>query len=108
MKIKILLSKDGNEFAAHALEMDLVAYGKTESMAIAQLRGLIRNQISFAIEKGEDRLIDFRAPPEYFNQWEKLIRNEAPASDKTKPRRPFDQRGGSDSVSESPLPFGEI
>ncbi len=70
-QIRVLLSKDDGKFVAHALEMDLVAYGKTEKEAIREVTNLIRNQISFAMEKREDHLMYFRAPNEYFEQWEK-------------------------------------
>lgn len=70
-QIRVLLSRDGSSFVAHALEMDLVAYGKTESDSLKELDTLVRNQISFAIEKGEDHLMQFRAPQEYFDEWEK-------------------------------------
>src|SRR6266568_265410 len=70
-QIRILLSKDDGDYVAHALEMDLVAYGKTESKALEELDNLIRNQISFAIEKRQDNLMICRAPDEYFEQWEK-------------------------------------
>src|SRR5438128_1299974 len=55
--------------------MDLVSYGKTEKEALNELDNLIRNQISFAIEKGDDSLIVFKAPQEYFKEWEKAHEN---------------------------------
>jgi len=74
-QIRVLLSKDEGDFVAHALEMDLVSYGKTEKEALSELDNLIRNQISFAIEKGDDSLILFNAPQEYFKEWEKAHGN---------------------------------
>ena len=70
-QIRVLLSRDGDDFVAHALEMDLVAYGKTENKAMEELRNLIRNQVAFSIEKGEDHLMAFSAPKRYFERWEK-------------------------------------
>jgi len=70
-QIRVLLSTDDGKSVAHALEMDLVAYGKTEKEAIRELTNLVRNQISFAMEKQEDHLMYFRAPDQYFEQWEK-------------------------------------
>src|SRR2546421_748889 len=70
-QIRVLLSRDDGKCVAHALEMDLVAYGKTEKETIRELTNLVRNQISFAMEKQEDHLMYFRAPNEYFEQWEK-------------------------------------
>src|SRR5437016_3770859 len=70
-QIRVLLSDDEGQLVAHALEMDLVAYGKTEKEALRALNDLIRNQISFAIEKQEEHLMYFRAPDGYFAEWEK-------------------------------------
>jgi hypothetical protein len=70
-QIRVLLSEDDGQFVAHALEMDLVAYGKTEKEATKELNTLVRNQMSFAIEKQEQHLMYFRAPDEYFEKWEK-------------------------------------
>src|SRR5437016_8801003 len=75
LQIKVLLSKDEGAFVAHALEMDLVSYGKTEKEALNELDNLIRNQISFAIAKGDDSLIFFNAPQEYFKEWDKAHGN---------------------------------
>jgi hypothetical protein len=46
--------------------MDLVAYEKTANKAIEELSNLIRNQVSFAMEKGEDHLMAFSAPKQPF------------------------------------------
>jgi len=70
-QIKVLISNEDGEFIAHALEMDIVAYGKTEKEAVMELTNLIHNQISFALEKGEDHLMLRNAPSEYLTQWEK-------------------------------------
>jgi len=69
-QIRVLIDRDGDQFVAHALEMDLVAYGKTAKAAVKELESLIFSQISFAIEKGEERLMIFPAPREYFARWE--------------------------------------
>ena len=70
-QVRVLITRDDNQHVAHALEMDLVAYGDTEKEAVEEVARLLRNQISFAIQKGEDHLIDFRAPQEFFDEWEK-------------------------------------
>jgi hypothetical protein len=69
-QIRVLIDHDGDAFVAHALEMDLVAYGRTEKTALKELESLIFNQISFAIEKGEEHLMIVPAPREYFVRWE--------------------------------------
>jgi hypothetical protein len=69
-QIRVLLYRDEPEWVAHALEMDLVAYGMTEKNALRELRNLVFNQISFAMEKGEEHLMVFPAPKEFFARWE--------------------------------------
>jgi hypothetical protein len=69
---RILITRDDDKFVAHALEMDLVAYGDTEDEAVEEVANLMRNQISFAIQKGEEHLTNFRAPKEFFDEWEKV------------------------------------
>lgn len=69
-QIRVLVSPEDGEYIAHALEMDLVAYGKTEKEALRELNHLVFNQISFAIEKGEEHLMIFNAPKEFFQRWE--------------------------------------
>jgi hypothetical protein len=69
-QIRVLIDRDGDAYVAHALEMDIVAYAKTEKAAMSELRNLVFNQMSFAIEKGKDHLMVFPAPKEYFDRWE--------------------------------------
>ena len=68
---KVLVTRDDDQYVAHALEMDLVAYGDTEDAALDEVVNLMQNQISFAFQKDNMRLIDFKAPKEFFNDWEK-------------------------------------
>ena len=69
-QIRVLISREEHDYEAHALEMDLVACGKSEKAALQQLENLVFNQISFAIERGEEHLMVFPAPKEYFARWE--------------------------------------
>jgi thiamine monophosphate kinase len=71
-QVRILLTRDDDKYVAHALEMDLVAYGDTEEEAVEEVASLMKNQISFAIQRGEQHLICFKAPPEFFKEWEKV------------------------------------
>jgi hypothetical protein len=68
--IRVLLYEDGGEWCAHALELDLVGYGKTIKRAMSQLSDLISAQISFARFKNDDSLLPFPAPKELFERWE--------------------------------------
>ena len=53
-QVRVLITRDGEQYVAHALEMDLVAYGDTEKEALEEVANLMRNQISFAVQKGQD------------------------------------------------------
>ena len=68
--IRVLVYKEGEEFVAHALEMDIPAYGATEAAAKRELENLVENQLSFAASKGKQEMIYFPAPQEFFDRWE--------------------------------------
>lgn len=70
LQIRVLIYRDEGNYVAHALEMDLVAYGKTEKAALSELQRLIACQVSFAIAKGEEHLILFPAERALFDRWE--------------------------------------
>src|SRR6266705_5282156 len=68
--IRVLLYKDDGDFVAHALEMDLVAYGDSERTALKELHELVCCQISFAHQQGDDSLVNFPASRDLFDRWE--------------------------------------
>lgn len=68
--VRVLISKEDGEFCAHALELDLLGYGKTEHRAIGELLEAIRCQISFGRFKNDDSLMSFQAPKEFYDKWE--------------------------------------
>lgn len=68
--IRVLIYKDGDQFVAHALELDIPAYGATEEAAKKELEALVENQLSFAASKGKQEMIYFPAPQEFFERWE--------------------------------------
>jgi hypothetical protein len=70
LQIRVLVTKEDGEFVAHALELDLVGYGASDQAALEALTEMILAQISFAAQKGDDGLIPFRAPAEYFERWD--------------------------------------
>lgn len=71
-QVRVLVTRDEEQYVAHALEMDLVAYADTEKGAMEEVANMMQNQISFAIEKNQNHLTDFRAPQECFDEWEKV------------------------------------
>lgn len=70
IQIRVLVCREEGEFAARALEMDLLGYGKTEEEAIEQLKQAIEAQISFAHQMSDAELLGFPAEKEYFQRWE--------------------------------------
>jgi hypothetical protein len=68
--IRVLIYKEDHEVCAHALELDLLGYGKTEKGALSRLSAMIRAQISFARAKNDDSLLPFPAAKEFYERWE--------------------------------------
>jgi hypothetical protein len=85
--VRVLISHEDGQFCAHALELDLLGYGKTETKAVAALLKAIDCQISFARYKNDDSLLPFAAPAEFMAKWEEAhtaaLKNEM-LQDKTK------------------------
>ncbi len=71
LSIRVLIYKEGNQFVAHALELDIPAYGDTEEAAKKTLEGLLDNQLSFAACMERTEMVNFPAPKEFFDRWEK-------------------------------------
>lgn len=71
LSIRVLIYKEGDQFVAHALEVDILAYGRTEGAAKKKLEGLLDNQLSFAACIGKLEIVNFPAPKEFFKRWEK-------------------------------------
>jgi hypothetical protein len=69
--ISVLIYKEGDQFVAHALELDIPAYGATEEAAKKELENLVENQLSFAGCKEKHEMIHFLAPQEFFDRWQK-------------------------------------
>jgi hypothetical protein len=71
LSIRVLVYKEGDQFVAHALELDIPAYGNTEEAAKKELEGLLDNQLSFAACKENSEMVNFPAPKDFFDRWEK-------------------------------------
>ena len=80
LQIRVLIYREDGEWAARALEMDLLGFGKTEREAVGELQRAIEAQISFAHQTNDASLINFPAEPEFFKRWEeaqkKALRSE--------------------------------
>jgi len=91
LAIRVLVYKDGRRFVAHALELDILAYGKSEEEAKKGLEGLIDNQLSFAACKEKSEMVHFPAPKEFFDRWEKA--NQAGLTGEAVSEKSFGLRG---------------
>ena len=70
LSIRVLVYKEGSQFVAHALELDILGYGATEALAKKNLEGLLNNQLSFAACHGAPEMVSFPAPKKFFDRWE--------------------------------------
>lgn len=89
--------QNGEDWVAHCLEMDIVAYGADFQKACQSLVGLIENQISFAVQVGDLSLLDRPAPKDILDRWDAMFGEEV--------RR---MSGASSGVAESPKFFRRI
>ena len=68
LRLRAVLYQEDGLWIAHALEMDLIGTGSTESAALRELRGNVEAQLSFATQEGTN---PFRpAPQEIQSLWE--------------------------------------
>lgn len=100
LPIRILICKDGNDFVAHALELDLLGYGKTEKAAMSELREMMNAQISYASQTNRPELVWHPAPKEFFDRWEKAC--EAALRGVVSPDRPIKMQTKAMCVTVTP------
>ena len=75
LAIRVLISCDGDQYVAHALELDLVAYGDSEKDATKELHEMMLAQMSFAAHMEMPEMVNHAAPKEYFNRWDAASRS---------------------------------
>jgi hypothetical protein len=74
LAIRVLISKEGRKFFAHALELDLVAEGGAEAESCKAMIESIYAQLSFAAQMQQPDLINHPAPKEFFKRWDEVNR----------------------------------
>ena len=68
LRLRAVLYREDGLWVAHALEMDLIGTGVTETAALRELRSNVEVQLSFA---KQEKTNPFRpAPPEIQKLWE--------------------------------------
>jgi hypothetical protein len=86
LRLRVVLYPDDGLWVAHALEMDLIGTGGTETAALRELRANVEVQLSFA---KQEKINPFRpAPVEIQELWEETnlaalgmgrVKSKAPA-----------------------------
>jgi hypothetical protein len=71
LSIRILFYRETDLWVAHALEMDLLGYGKTTQLALTDLLRSVKAQMSFAAHKRQPESVFFPAPADIVKKWEK-------------------------------------
>jgi hypothetical protein len=68
--------EEDGQWSAHCLETDLVGVGETFEKAMGHLDDLTRMQISFGLQTSQMSLLDFPAPGNIFEIYNRLLRSE--------------------------------
>lgn len=104
LSFRVVVYNDDGNWAAHALELDIVGAGETPDEAMSELISAIECQVTFALQSGDPSLMDHEAPPEIIALWEEAKCNSVRtifAGDASRSTRPA--RAVSASSSDGPL-----
>lgn len=71
LNVRVLIYREEGDFVAHALEFDLLGYGKTKAEAMSALEAVIKTHLEFCFEQGLAESAISPAPEEFFERWEK-------------------------------------
>ncbi|MCC6159281.1 MAG: hypothetical protein IT350_14620 [Deltaproteobacteria bacterium] len=69
LTISVLIYDEDGYRVAHGLEMNLKGRGETDREALAELVGLVKAQVAFALRRNEPDLIYRPAPKTYFRRF---------------------------------------
>ncbi len=72
----VIIFREDSTWTALALEMDIRGYGSTPHAAMEDLDGMLRAQITFAMQMGHPESVWHRAEDKYWQMWEKARRNK--------------------------------
>jgi|KBSMisStaDraftv2_1062788.scaffolds.fasta_scaffold844539_2 hypothetical protein len=74
-EVSVIAFRDGSDWTALALEMNLRGYGPTVKEAIDDLVEMLVAQVSFAVQKGHPESVWNRAEEKYWRMFEEVRRN---------------------------------
>lgn len=66
---RVLIYRDGGDYVARALELDLLGSGNSPNKALKDLEHAVRAQVSFALQKNAPDMIYFQADKECEKRW---------------------------------------
>ena len=89
-EVNVLIYRDGSEWTALALEMNVRGYGASQQDALSDVIEMLSAQVSFAVQMCHPESVWNRAEQKYWEVWEQARRNEfvAEASGVDKPGDP--------------------
>lgn len=70
--LKVLIFKDGDEYVAHILDLDLVGTGATKDEAMKAVCDAAGSQIAYAMEHSSVDNIFKPAPKSFYEKWEEI------------------------------------
>ena len=70
LSFRVVVYRDDADWVAHALEADLVGYGRSPEEAAKELFEALECQITFAFQMGDPSLIEKEAPEDIVRLWE--------------------------------------
>ena len=71
----VIAFREGDEWTAVALEMDLRGYGPTPQRALADVIEMIKAQVTFAVQRKHPESVWRRADEKYWKMFEEARRN---------------------------------
>ena len=88
--LRAVTYREGSDWIAHCLELDIVAEGKTPMEALRNLRDLCQLQVRVAMEEGDISSVFRAAPPEIWKMYS--LGDELDSPKPTKPVTRFEAR----------------
>jgi hypothetical protein len=75
-EVNVLIYREGSEWTALALEMNVRGYGPSRQDALKDVIEMLSAQVSFAVEMRHPESVWNRAEQKYWEMWEQARRSE--------------------------------
>jgi len=73
VKLRAIFYREGDEWAAHCLEMDILGHGETKEQALAQMTEALRIQVADSIDSGNLGNLFMPADDEIFRKYARAV-----------------------------------